>query len=83
MFERVTETVIRHAGAKVSNNVERRLEALTTEFKDSKVLGENTTVTDKQAFRMASIAFEYHAYRARMLPSGREFECQRCHKEGG
>jgi len=82
MFDRITETVIKYDGSKVSRNVEQRLKALTQEFQDSKVLGENTLVTETQAWRMACIAFKYHAYRARMLPSGREFgNCQRFHKE--
>lgn len=87
MFERVTETVIKHTdspwrGAKVTRNVERRLEALAEEFQDSKVLGENTTVTASQAFRMASVAFEFHAYRARILPSGKEYGSLTCNLPG-
>jgi hypothetical protein len=88
MFDRVTETVIKHDGSThmaidtVSRNVEQRLKALTREFQNSKVLGENTVVTETQAFRMACIAFEYHCYRTRMLPTGSEFgNCQRSHKE--
>ena len=90
MFDRVTETVIKHDGSthmavdRVSRNVAQRLKALTQEFQDSKVLGENTVVTETQAFRMACIAFEYHCYRNRMLPNGSEFgNCRRQHKEVG